>query len=261
MPSATPQEQVIPAGKKRRRGDDIAFDALPPFSSSYQSHRDDAILSTVNHGNHPSHLQARKLMPMPAMKKMRVVSEEDERLRPRSTSPALLRQTKSPSVVASGPGREELQETDANSRPAPATRSNSASLLSRCHICHRKPTKKSDLDSFADCQGCGQRTCFVCIRQCLDWRPNLQDQMSWTPPTQDPSSSFHMDDADPQSEDAGYEWFGSKLRQNHENERHHHKADSWAKGGHRQMVCSRCCVEKGSDGDVVCLGCLPFVEG
>jgi hypothetical protein len=27
------------------------------------------------------------------------------------------------------------------------------------------------------------------------------------------------------------------------------------------VVCSRCCVEKGPDGDVVCLGCLPFSEG
>jgi hypothetical protein len=35
----------------------------------------------------------------------------------------------------------------------------------------------------------------------------------------------------------------------------------WAKGGHRKMICSRCCVERGPDGDVVCLGCLPFVEG
>lgn len=32
-------------------------------------------------------------------------------------------------------------------------------------------------------------------------------------------------------------------------------------GGHRRVVCSRCCVERGQDGEVVCLGCLPFVEG
>lgn len=37
--------------------------------------------------------------------------------------------------------------------------------------------------------------------------------------------------------------------------------DGWASGGHRKKICSRCCVERGPDGDVVCLGCLPFVEG
>lgn len=39
--------------------------------------------------------------------------------------------------------------------------------------------------------------------------------------------------------------------------------DGWPNsgGGHRQRVCSRCCVERGEDGEVVCLGCLPFVEG
>lgn len=29
---------------------------------------------------------------------------------------------------------------------------------------------------------------------------------------------------------------------------------------HRGMVCSRCCVEKGADGDVFCLGCLRAEE-
>ncbi|KAF3768935.1 hypothetical protein M406DRAFT_344868 [Cryphonectria parasitica EP155] len=42
--------------------------------------------------------------------------------------------------------------------------------LSPCHICHRRPTKKTELDSFADCEGCGERTCYVCIRECLGWR-------------------------------------------------------------------------------------------
>ena len=37
--------------------------------------------------------------------------------------------------------------------------------------------------------------------------------------------------------------------------------DRRAKVGHRQMVCSGCCVERGVDGDVVCLGCLPYAAG
>ncbi|KAL2685410.1 hypothetical protein Neosp_006508 [[Neocosmospora] mangrovei] len=43
------------------------------------------------------------------------------------------------------------------SRPSPRP---TGAVLAPCHICHRKPTKKSDLDSFAECQGCGERTCF-----------------------------------------------------------------------------------------------------
>ena len=35
--------------------------------------------------------------------------------------------------------------------------------------------------------------------------------------------------------------------------------DSWTSGRHREVICSQCCVEKGFDGDVVCLGCLPYV--
>lgn len=35
----------------------------------------------------------------------------------------------------------------------------------------------------------------------------------------------------------------------------------WTGRGHRDMICSRCCVERGSYGDVVCLGCLAWMEG
>jgi hypothetical protein len=31
--------------------------------------------------------------------------------------------------------------------------------------------------------------------------------------------------------------------------------------GHRGRICSRCCVEKGAEGDVWCLGCLRSQEG
>jgi hypothetical protein len=31
--------------------------------------------------------------------------------------------------------------------------------------------------------------------------------------------------------------------------------------GHRRMVCSRCCVERGPDGEVRCFGCLRVEEG
>ncbi|KAL3418638.1 hypothetical protein PVAG01_10354 [Phlyctema vagabunda] len=94
-------------------------------------------------------------------------------------------------------------------------------ILSPCHICHRKPSVRSDLDSYADCQGCAQRTCYVCIRECL----GVSD---------DPDL-----DLDPRARLR--EGGGMDLER------------PWDCKG---MVCSRCCVERGTEGEVLCLGCL-----
>ncbi|KAF7899237.1 uncharacterized protein EAF01_008450 [Botrytis porri] len=88
--------------------------------------------------------------------------------------------------------------------------------LRACHICHRKPTVKKELDAFANCEGCGKRACWVCIRECLGGWGNTQMG----------------------EEAAGKEGWGEKGTK------------------HRGMVCSRCCVERGTEGDVLCLGCL-----
>jgi hypothetical protein len=158
------------------------------------------------------------------------------------------------------------QELDDKTRPPSAT---TPSLMNRCHICSRKPNKKSDLDSFADCQGCGQRACYVCIRECLGWAPSIPTTATATPDALRPATasttatthaedgegeaSFTMLDAD------AAEDHRPASREAHAGAGHEH---GWTRGGgHRQVVCSRCCVEKGQDGDVVCLGCLPFVEG
>ncbi|KAL2809873.1 hypothetical protein BJX63DRAFT_341164 [Aspergillus granulosus] len=42
----------------------------------------------------------------------------------------------------------------------------SASFLRPCHICHRRPTTRELLEAYADCDLCGERACFVCLRQC-----------------------------------------------------------------------------------------------
>lgn len=281
MPSATKEQPLAPA-KKRRRDDDIDTDVHSPiyeaiFSAraiisddddaafgTHSPYRTNASLAGVNnnhydlsHSHHTGLSPPRKTAPLPTSKRIRIAGEvEDTRAHSRSSSPTnSRRQTRSPPRNL---GREELQETNANSRSTPA-RTNSALSLSRCHICHRKPTKKSDLDSFADCQGCGQRTCFVCLRQCLDWTPR-GGVMPGSAPTKDLSASFRMEDADAETEGTGDR--ESTQGPHHSSEKEQHQqADGWAQGGHRPVVCSRCCVEKGPDGDVVCLGCLPFSEG
>ncbi|KAE8145786.1 hypothetical protein BDV25DRAFT_163873 [Aspergillus avenaceus] len=42
----------------------------------------------------------------------------------------------------------------------------SASRLRPCHICHRKPATKEVLDAYTDCDLCGERSCYICLRQC-----------------------------------------------------------------------------------------------
>ncbi|KAL4887905.1 hypothetical protein BDV59DRAFT_196905 [Aspergillus ambiguus] len=44
----------------------------------------------------------------------------------------------------------------------------SASCLRPCHICHRRPTTREVLDAYADCDLCGERSCYICLRQCDD---------------------------------------------------------------------------------------------
>ncbi|KAF4983771.1 hypothetical protein FZEAL_894 [Fusarium zealandicum] len=120
-------------------------------------------------------------------------------------------------------------------------------VLAPCHICHRRPTKKSDLDSFADCQGCGERTCFVCIRECHGW--NL-DGGSVLSEQEVLSRSFHMDDIDDQPQE-----------RHSDNSREQQEKKGWDALGHRAVVCSRCCIEHGAQGDVTCLGCFSRMEG
>lgn len=161
--------------------------------------------------------------------------------------------------------------------------------LSPCHICHRKPTKRTELDSYADCEGCGERTCYVCIRECLGWwketptsdahplaheealmrdddgdDENIDDDenvddnrrridgkrnkdKSWGQDgVQD--QSFSMEDAPPPAGETA--WSDDRTGSG---------GTTWGKDGgrgHRDRICSQCCVEEGPEGEAVCLGCL-----
>lgn len=135
-------------------------------------------------------------------------------------------------------------------------------LLTPCHICHRKPTKKSDLDSFAECQGCAERTCFVCIRECQGWiadeDPSILSEQEVL------SRSCHMNDADdsPHDQDDSHQrqQSNSELRRDQLGSRLEGVRRGWDAGGHRTVVCSRCCIERGEEGEIVCLGCLSGME-
>ncbi|KAF2400514.1 hypothetical protein EJ06DRAFT_433219 [Trichodelitschia bisporula] len=39
-------------------------------------------------------------------------------------------------------------------------------LLAPCHVCHKAPRQKRDLESYESCWRCKKRSCYICIRQC-----------------------------------------------------------------------------------------------
>jgi len=96
--------------------------------------------------------------------------------------------------------------------------------LSACHICRRKPTLKKELEDYVDCESCGNRTCAVCIRECLGFGS------------------------------AGEECAENRIQYARDCGQCVNKGG--LEHGHKGLICSRCCVERGEDGEVWCLGCL-----
>lgn len=125
--------------------------------------------------------------------------------------------------------------------------------LSPCHVCRRKPTVKSELDAFGDCQCCGERTCYICMRKCegagVMWRASIRANQGF--------------DADYMVvEDACHdEMLGTGMGHKAEDESGARLGEKeGGRRGHRDQICSACCEERGSDGEIWCLGCLRAEE-
>jgi hypothetical protein len=294
----------MPSSKKRRRDDNHQDPLYASFVEIVSSGTNDPIVSSHGVGSlprgifrdktldntdlfqyhHPSLLAAPKIIPIPPSKRQRTtvdidVEAEGEPMQqsPSNTPPHRHhdQQQQRDRQGAKDTYQDEFDQQIRSGAPRSST-----PLMSRCHICSRKPNKKSDLDSFADCQGCGQRACYVCIRECLGWGPNILSTTGTAPEPLDqhpPDTTTTTTTVEPPSEeqgDASFTMLDADAAEDQHHHHHHpppteaqgtgagHRELGWIRGGgHRQVVCSRCCVEKGSDGDVVCLGCLPFVEG
>jgi hypothetical protein len=151
-----------------------------------------------------------------------------------------------------------------------------ASLLAPCHICHRRPTKKADLDSFGGCEACGKRACFVCIRECRGWRGQEEEDTDNDNDVEEAlSRSLHMEDADailpitpheerfenPDSAIFAERGGGGLPAQREEPMGEDYGRRTTRRWSHHRVVCSRCCVERGEQGDVICYGCLAGIEG
>ncbi|KAJ5915279.1 hypothetical protein N7454_011033 [Penicillium verhagenii] len=70
----------------------------------------------------------------------------------------------SPNIYASN---QSAYSPPVSPRTVPTSyQSTSPSALRPCHICYRRPTTRQVLDAYADCDLCGERACFICLRQC-----------------------------------------------------------------------------------------------
>ncbi|KAH8197943.1 hypothetical protein TruAng_007893 [Truncatella angustata] len=283
MPSATHIESPALSSGKKRRWDDNAELQTPlyalqnppanlevPSGDPFSVHkyaqagngalRDDVDrivyhhTASLNRKTVPDLTEAwqRKIRPLPSAKRIRVSDD--------SESPGQKQVKKDQDHSSSSSSNYSTPPVSPQILPQAGARTTSSALLSPCHICHRKPTKRSELDSFADCEGCGQRTCYVCTRQCQGWLPDAQKQPARERSGEDPeealSRSFTMHDADDEAH-----WHIEHHNPTIIGAKEQSGTGGWKAKGHGSVICSRCCVERGSQGDVMCLGCLAHVEG
>ncbi|KAJ5370105.1 uncharacterized protein N7496_006197 [Penicillium cataractarum] len=108
--------------------------------------------------------------------------------------------------------------------------STSPSALRPCHICHRRPTTRQVLDAYADCDLCGERACFICLRQC--------DALDCPGSTNTGFPNQHEPDLFSPNED-----FESAAM------------------GRRRKVCSGCAVEGLTEAGTEIVRCLDCVQG
>ncbi|POS70156.1 hypothetical protein DHEL01_v211448 [Diaporthe helianthi] len=287
MPSLTQ-----PLSKKRRH-DDSDADANPEYHILYGKLFDEPSAASLadklnlspqdlrhdiyaqRHGPPP-----RKLISLssPRTKRLRMMAEQQDGEQHATYSVHTLQQTSPRPAHIAPSSRHHHARSPSASKLAPRT-TITTNVLAPCHICHRKPTKKTDLDSYADCQGCGERTCYVCMRECLGWATTprgsrntnghygadeqeeedaevlMRDEDTIGAHEQGEGGtgndhSFNMEDAPPEDSQPN----DDNLRADYKD-----RQGTWVKQGgtgHRGRICSRCCVEEGMEGEVTCLGCL-----
>lgn len=115
--------------------------------------------------------------------------------------------------------------------PAPTTTTTNTKLVLRpCHICHRKPSTKVMLDAYADCELCGQRACYICLRECN-------------------ASNCH---ANSQHSPSGVECFDTEMG--------HPDDDKSGSTGRQRKICSLCAIEGLTDTGQEIVWCVDCVR-
>lgn len=122
-----------------------------------------------------------------------------------------------------------------------------ASVLRPCHICHRRPTTREVLDAYASCELCGERACYICLRECsaVDCR-GAGSSLSTTIDPLDTSDAMSEDNEDLSN---GGIWKQTDW-----------KYPQVGDMGKRRKVCSWCAVEGLTDGGMEVVHCLDCVR-
>lgn len=262
MPSVT-NERLTPAKKRRRDDVDNSYasdDYQIPFSHPALDTTRGILADKASYAS-PTALQPfppnlRKIIPIAINKKQRISVSDDVHHREDSYH--------GPRAKSNSPTSMSHHHYHQHQRQQQHAMLSKIKSLDCCHICFRKPSKKADLDSYADCQGCGQRTCYVCMRQCPGWTSSFQQHQRTGTGGQgrqtddiplassSPENSFTMLDADAETDVDLDETESHKTKPTN---------TGWHANGHREMICGQCCEERGDNGDVVCFGCLPSFGG
>lgn len=120
-------------------------------------------------------------------------------------------------------------------------------VLRPCHVCHRKPSTKVMLDAYADCELCGQRACYICLRECNSVNCGNISSLPETP-NEYQGEDYGMDIR----RDDGYLHTRTHFQQT---PTHHNQSNA----ARQRKICSCCAVEGLTDtGEEIvwCMGCV-----
>ncbi|PGH28976.1 hypothetical protein GX50_08278 [[Emmonsia] crescens] len=157
-----------------------------------------------------------------------------------------------------------LHKTKSNTHNDPSTSFTSQTnkttqlvTLSPCHICHRRPTTRSTLDAYADCDLCAERTCYICLRECMAVDCNIPR----SPPNPDSGCGKDAHNNNNNNNNInggkGSDWRGKTTPQN-SGPGHGEEGNGERMG---RKVCSWCAVEGVVEGGGEVVRCFACVAG
>ncbi|OAX83954.1 hypothetical protein ACJ72_01675 [Emergomyces africanus] len=130
--------------------------------------------------------------------------------------------------------------------------------LSPCHICHRRPTTRSTLDAYADCDLCAERTCYICLRECMAVDCNVPR----TPPDSDPGCTKDNDNDNNNDDNTGNKCSDWRRKTTPQRTGSPGQGEAEVDGERLgRKVCSWCAVEGVLEGGGEVVRCFACVAG
>lgn len=122
-------------------------------------------------------------------------------------------------------------------------------VLRPCHVCHRKPSTKVMLDAYADCELCGQRACYICLRECNSINCGNISSLPETPNEYHHGDDYGMDIR----RDDGYLHTTTRYQQTP-------TTSNQSNAERQRKICSCCAVEGLTDTGEEIVWCMSCVQ-